>query len=215
MTKAAISDRIREARRAAKLTQDQLAERLGISSQAVQQWESGRAKPDLDRLPAVARVLNVADAWLAWGMGLPERTANDTLLALSNARGGLSVPSVDHAAAAKDFRQAVNASTSQAFVHFPCSEEAFRIFVWDRSNAPRFKPGDSLIIDPQARPAPGDMVFAAAGLSREPIFGQLSIKRTDTGLVYQVAPLSESWPDHVVSAADIVGVMTEHAAQRR
>lgn len=88
MTKAAISDRIREARRAAKLTQDQLAERLGISSQAVQQWESGRAKPDLDRLPAVARVLNVADAWLAWGMGLPERTANDTLLALSNARGG-------------------------------------------------------------------------------------------------------------------------------
>lgn len=144
-----------------------------------------------------------------------ERTANDTLLALSNARGGLSVPSVDHAAAAKDFRQAVNASTSQAFVHFPCSEDAFRIFVWDRSNAPRFKPGDSLIIDPQARPAPGDMVFAAAGLSRDPIFGQLSIKRTDTGLVYQVAPLSESWPDHVVSAADIVGVMTEHAAQRR
>lgn len=164
--------------------------------------------------PAIRRTFQTSPR-PAWGMGLPERTANDTLLALSNARGGLSVPSVDHAAAAKDFRQAVNASTSQAFVHFPCSEDAFRIFVWDRSNAPRFKPGDSLIIDPQARPAPGDMVFAAAGLSRDPIFGQLSIKRTDTGLVYQVAPLSESWPDHVVSAADIVGVMTEHAAQRR
>lgn len=49
-----IGDKIRELRKARKLTQEQLADYLNISSQAVSKWETGASKPDLDMLPQLA-----------------------------------------------------------------------------------------------------------------------------------------------------------------
>lgn len=53
-----IGDRIRQLRKACKLTQEQLAENLGISSQAVSKWETGASTPDLDVLPRLAVLLH-------------------------------------------------------------------------------------------------------------------------------------------------------------
>ena len=49
-----IGDKIRELRKARKLTQEQLAEHLNISSQAVSKWETGASSPDLDMLQRLA-----------------------------------------------------------------------------------------------------------------------------------------------------------------
>ena len=49
-----IGDKIRELRKARKLTQEQLAEYLNISSQAVSKWETGASNPDLDMLQRLA-----------------------------------------------------------------------------------------------------------------------------------------------------------------
>ncbi len=49
-----IGDKIRELRKARKLTQEQLAEYLNISSQAVSKWETGTSSPDLTMLPRLA-----------------------------------------------------------------------------------------------------------------------------------------------------------------
>ena len=49
-----IGDKIRELRKARKLTQEQLAEYLNISSQAVSKWETGASSPDLDMLQRLA-----------------------------------------------------------------------------------------------------------------------------------------------------------------
>lgn len=46
-------------RLAAGLTQRGVAKALGIKSPSVAQWESGRSRPDLERLPALARLYNV------------------------------------------------------------------------------------------------------------------------------------------------------------
>ena len=68
--RAALADRIRRARRGAKLSKTALAKRLGITPSAVSQWEHPRGtRPGLTRLGAVARITGVAFEWLAVGRG--------------------------------------------------------------------------------------------------------------------------------------------------
>lgn len=45
------------ARKAASCTQTQLADRLGISQSTIAMWETGRAYPRADMLPAIAAAL--------------------------------------------------------------------------------------------------------------------------------------------------------------
>ena len=56
----AMGVRIGELRRARGLTQQQLADALGISGQAVSKWESGLGYPDITLLPAIADTLGVS-----------------------------------------------------------------------------------------------------------------------------------------------------------
>jgi transcriptional regulator with XRE-family HTH domain len=56
---AAIGRRIQDCRRAAGLSQDQLAEQIGIGRRQVQRIENGRADPRLSWLARIARVVDV------------------------------------------------------------------------------------------------------------------------------------------------------------
>ena len=59
---------IRRLRKAAGLTQKQLADKLGVSFQAVSKWENGNALPDTGLLPELCSVLNTtADKLLNGG----------------------------------------------------------------------------------------------------------------------------------------------------
>ena len=49
---------IREKRKELSLTQEQLADLLGVSAPAVHKWEKGTTYPDITTLPALARVLH-------------------------------------------------------------------------------------------------------------------------------------------------------------
>ena len=52
-------DKIAKARRAQNLTQEQLADMLNVSRQAVSRWESGLAYPETDNLVRLSEILNV------------------------------------------------------------------------------------------------------------------------------------------------------------
>lgn len=54
-----IGNNIRYLRLKAQRTQEQLAEQLGVSYQAVSKWETGANTPDLSLLPAIARYFGV------------------------------------------------------------------------------------------------------------------------------------------------------------
>lgn len=54
-----IGKNIATARAHAGLTQDKLAEKIGVSAQAVSKWENGRNLPDIENLLRIAEVLNV------------------------------------------------------------------------------------------------------------------------------------------------------------
>ncbi len=50
---------IRQLRRDKDMTQEQLAEYLGITPRAISQWETGRTAPDLSQIPILCNIFNV------------------------------------------------------------------------------------------------------------------------------------------------------------
>ncbi len=64
-----VATRIREARKAAKLSQQQLGDAAGVSREAVSQWESGDTQPTLARVKKVAETLRCSSDWLIHGVG--------------------------------------------------------------------------------------------------------------------------------------------------
>ena len=51
-----IGDNLRRLRREQNMTQETLAEKLGVSFQSVSRWENGTTYPDIEFLPAIARI---------------------------------------------------------------------------------------------------------------------------------------------------------------
>lgn len=67
--KLKIGENIREYRRKMNLTQQQFAEKLGVTYQSVSRWEIGETYPDMELLPAIAEIFSVTVDQL---MGVPE-----------------------------------------------------------------------------------------------------------------------------------------------
>jgi transcriptional regulator with XRE-family HTH domain len=68
--KRTIATRIRRARAEAKLSQQQLASRVGVQRSAVAQWESSRATwPSTEHLASIAIETGVQFEWLCTGRG--------------------------------------------------------------------------------------------------------------------------------------------------
>jgi transcriptional regulator with XRE-family HTH domain len=55
-----ISEMLKEVRENAGLTQEQFAEKLDISRQAVSKWERGLAMPDIENLMYISNIFNVS-----------------------------------------------------------------------------------------------------------------------------------------------------------
>ena len=54
-------------RKRSGLSQEELANLVGVTRQAVQKWEAGTSRPDMDNLTALARYFNVTLDWLITG----------------------------------------------------------------------------------------------------------------------------------------------------
>ena len=51
-----LSDNIREYRKKANMSQDELAEKLGVSRQSISLWETGQTQPTIENIIALAKV---------------------------------------------------------------------------------------------------------------------------------------------------------------
>jgi len=59
-----LSEKIFELRKAHGMSQEQLAEKMGVTRQSISKWESGESLPDVDRLPELSRIFNVTTDYL-------------------------------------------------------------------------------------------------------------------------------------------------------
>jgi transcriptional regulator with XRE-family HTH domain len=64
-----LGERLRYARVAAGLTQEQVANELGIKRVSVTVWEKDGSRPDPDRIPAILKLFGVTYDWLWEGKG--------------------------------------------------------------------------------------------------------------------------------------------------
>ena len=60
MNNKTIGDRIKFHRKRLGMTQEQLAERMGVSAQAVSKWENNLSCPDISVLPELAAIFGIS-----------------------------------------------------------------------------------------------------------------------------------------------------------
>ncbi len=75
-----IGTTIKRLRKEKEITQEQLAEYLGITSRAVSQWECDRTAPDISQLPALANIFEVsADVLLGIDVTQKDKRINEII----------------------------------------------------------------------------------------------------------------------------------------
>ena len=78
MTTLKINEQIAFLRKQKGLTQEELANALGVTNQAVSKWESAQCCPDIQLLPTIAEMFDVSvDELLGYQ---PASTASDIIL---------------------------------------------------------------------------------------------------------------------------------------
>ncbi len=78
--KMKIGETIRKYRKEREMTQEQLAQLLGITASAVNKWEKGNACPDIALLAPIARALGISlDMLLAYHEKLTKDEVGDIL----------------------------------------------------------------------------------------------------------------------------------------
>ena len=75
-----LSKKIFELRKAQGLSQEQLAEKVGVSRQSVSKWESGESIPELERLVEIGKVFNVTTDYLLKESEVDELTIRTEML---------------------------------------------------------------------------------------------------------------------------------------
>ncbi len=68
-----ISEKLFQHRKAAGLSQEELAEKIGVSRQAVSKWERGESSPDTENLIAIARLYGISLDELVFGQTAAEK----------------------------------------------------------------------------------------------------------------------------------------------
>lgn len=105
-----IGQRIAEARAKAALNQSQLAAKLSVAPQSVQQWEQDKTTPRRERVERLAALLNVSPEWILFG-----REPTYSLSVQDNSSSYQVTPS---------YRETVTSDTDSVMVSLPLLETA-------------------------------------------------------------------------------------------
>ena len=202
---------IKAARAHAKLSQDALASRLGVSKGNVSHWENDRHRPGLDQILTIAKVTGYSMPAAFSGFEVsPAQIGNRRVPLLSYVQAGhwsgssISADRVD--------------SDEWIMTDLDLSSEAFALEIRGDSMLPEFRPGDRIIVDPAIAPQPGDYVVAKNG-EDEATFKKYRPRSVDAAgnLVFELVPLNEDYPSMRSDQVHIriIGVMVEHRKYRK
>lgn len=67
----AVNTSIKDLRKKKNMTQDELAEKLNVTRQAVSNWENGKTQPDIETLTQLAEVFDVSVERIIYGKEKP------------------------------------------------------------------------------------------------------------------------------------------------
>lgn len=204
-----IGERIRIAREAAELSQSELARRIGVKSQSVNQWEAsyrprpttklphpGVKQPSRQSVIRIAACCNVATDWLLFGKGGLTHTDLPATIPLPQLTGR-GVPMLTSIKEAVSLRGGNVPSTKrQVMAPFPCSDLSFAFPLPDERCAGSGDHKDDIwVVDPRRKPKPGDMVLGVFGDGDgEPVIGEYRGETSTGTLIEIVQPTDLRWP---------------------
>jgi len=135
--------------RAQGITQRALAATLSCTRGAVGHYLAGRRMPSLPQLELLAAALKVSPAWLLYGI---EAEVREGAAAYAVSTG--AIPIVGDTAGG--LRRGAGSC-----LHLPTAAAGcYAVTIADYTHLPRARPGELLLVDPQADAVPGDEVFA-------------------------------------------------------
>lgn len=189
-----IGEILKRYRRAAHLTQKNVADALGVNRVSVTQWENGDAKPSIERIAELAKLFGVStDAILT---GTPLNTAlpiankkNDVIPANvelpSRQYMPQDVPVMGTAACNADHGSFKLDSSIIDYARRPpgllTAKDVYALYVEGDSMEPRFTAGDLVFVHPRKPVRIGDSVVVQIAKSEnEPIEAMIAVlsKRT-------------------------------------
>lgn len=202
-------ERIRVRREELKLTQQQIAEAVGVSYQTVQQWESGATAPKRENRKMLAKALRTSEVALEFG-GVQEKmplTDYNTEEGPPIARLAPLISWIQ----AGSFREAADPYVvGQAEDWYPMPRKAgprtFALRIRGVSMEPRYREGEIIFVDPDAEPRHGSRVVVRLESEKEVTFKELVIE----GERKYLKALNPAWPDPLIRIegdATICGVV--------
>lgn len=208
----ALKDRILEARQKLGITQAEMATRMGITPQAVNQWESGDTEPrDLGRIVKLADVLEVSLDYLIKGSG----GAGDH----GSGVGSYRVPLLNRVAAGRwnDVISPTELPPDTRFFELSLKPKGYAIALEldGESMLPEYRPRDIIIIDTGLEPTPGDPVVAVLDVSEEATFKKFRLRGYDPNNrpIIDLVPLNPDYPTLTIDSdhpGRIIGTLIEH-----
>lgn len=165
-----MGNRIREARRALRLTQDDVARHFGINRVSVTQWESGQTRPDQEKLPELARLLNRSADWILGSEGGQPSLHEAFTIERPNAKigdrvqsAGRKIPVYGQAVGGVDGEFVMNGNQLFEVLCPPNispGTKAYAVVISGDSMEPRYFDGEIAFVDPYRRVRRGDFVVA-------------------------------------------------------
>lgn len=207
-----LAKRIAKAREAAKLSQSELARRVGVSSQTVNRWERADLLPDnrkavrpsRESIIALSKALNTSVQYLLSGHA-PSIYSPDYV----ESRWGREVAYCDPNTA---IHQIVPDESRPVLISkFQSGPRSFYFEVVDESLSPMFPVGSLLVMDPDKKPSPGATVLAAYGHEPEPVIGRLTFSAGPGQQITIVTPCNTAWAParSDIAPIKIIACMTE------
>ena len=114
MTIGTVSNRIRDSRKKQRLTQQELADSVGVSLMTVLRWEKGERTPNTSVMPRLSEVLNVSASYL---MGLEESPERSEV--------GIDVPSVKEKTQERNMNMAAITLDNGNKIEAPATPEGY------------------------------------------------------------------------------------------
>lgn len=181
-------DVIRLHRARLKLTEQQLADRIGVSRGSIQQWESGKTAPKRANQEAVAEVLGITVSELM-GMGIPSITTSRVHLSMGSntelvsEHDGVPLISWVQAGTWSDISDPYVLGDAEDWLPCPIKHgpRAYCLRVrgdsmYNPGQHPSYAHGDIIFVDPDRGANAGDRVIVRMDDHPEATFKQLVIE---------------------------------------
>ena len=196
-----LGEKIKELRQKNKVSQQSLADFLGVGQSAVAMWEKGKNHPEYNTLLKIAEFFQVGTDYLSGGKGAKSAYR---IPVLGYVRAGIPTEAVEEILDYED----VVLSENQL-------ENTFALRIKGDSMAPRMVDGDTVIVRKQSDFVSGDICVALVGNSNATV---KKIIKKDSGII--LMPLNGCYeplfftPEDVVSIpVSIIGKVTELRAK--